>query len=395
MTSFRFKKNDRGFSDLTFPILHNLIIGTTNLIFRVRVTGREHMPTTGPCFIFGNHSNYFDPFFLNVLMKSEPTAGVMTREQFHKTVPALAMDSVGIVPTSKYVPEPGVVRSVVKMMDQRRMVVIFPEGGRRWDGRPKGLIESTMKLFWKLKVPVHPVQLHGSFLTWPRWADHPRPGSVEARWLKPLHPSDFADYDTFAEACRQAIRFDEYEPPVETLPVMGWKPASGIQRFLYRCPVTGSPGAVYSPDGHEVRSHAAPAFRYRMDIHSRLIDRDGASHNLLEVYDGMNRLPMTLRKDGTLLSATHRPIYTLNDRLDLVRLPDGDAVLTPEAFIYTVDGKKQRIPVDDVKYISIEGNHKLSLYPTTGGSVQINLEGQSALAWQIYLRRLQSGERAG
>src|SRR5690625_6903733 len=84
------------------------------------------MPLTGPCFIYGNHSNYFDPFMINVGMTHEPTAGVMTRDQFHKPLPRIFMDSIGIVPTSKYVPEPGIVREVIRMIDQRRMIVIFP-----------------------------------------------------------------------------------------------------------------------------------------------------------------------------------------------------------------------------------------------------------------------------
>src|SRR5690625_7420975 len=88
------------------------------------------------------------------------------------------MDSIGIVHNSKYVTEPGIVREVIRMIDQRRMIVIFPEGGRRWDGRPKSWIESTMKLFWRMRIPVHPVQIHGSYLAWPRWADHYRKSKI-------------------------------------------------------------------------------------------------------------------------------------------------------------------------------------------------------------------------
>ena len=123
---FTFAKNDRGISGFTFPIMRKLVIPTARYLFSPVVTNPQNMPTTGPCFIFGNHANYFDPFFINLDMTEEPTAGVMTRDQFHKTLPRIFMDSIGIVPTSKYVPEPGIVRSVMKMIDKRRMIVIFP-----------------------------------------------------------------------------------------------------------------------------------------------------------------------------------------------------------------------------------------------------------------------------
>jgi 1-acyl-sn-glycerol-3-phosphate acyltransferase len=150
--SFTFSKNDRGISGVTFPIMRKLVMPTTRCLFSPVVTNPHNMPSHGPCFIFGNHANYFDPFFINLDMTEEPTAGVMTRDQFHKTLPRIFMDSIGIVPTSKYVPEPGIVRSVMNMIDKRRMIVIFPEGGRRWAGKPKPLIETTLKLFWKMNV---------------------------------------------------------------------------------------------------------------------------------------------------------------------------------------------------------------------------------------------------
>ena len=392
---FTIPKNERGFNPYTGKFLHHLLVGGSNLIFHTRITNPENMPKKGACFIYGNHSNYCDPFFLNTGLGDEPTAGVMTREQFHNVPSAIAMDSVGIVPTLKYVPEPHVIRSVMKMVEQQRRIVIFPEGGRRWDGRPKGLIESTMKLFWKMKVPVHPVQLHGSFLSWPRWANYPRMADVEARWMTPIHVSDYADYETFAEACRAAIRFDEYNPPTDCLPYAAYKPAAGIERFLYRCPVTGELGAVYSPDGHEVRSRTAPDFKFRLNRHSRLVDDGGAEHSLLEVFDGLNTLPMVKNKaTGAVLEAHDRKLYTLDGKLNLVSLPHGHLVLFEDKLVWSVGGESHTVQVADIKYMSIEQNHKLSLFPSTGGTIQVNLDGGSALAWQITIRRLQKGESA-
>lgn len=389
---FTFDKNDRGFSQKAFSFMRKTIIPATKYLFNPRIINPENMPMTGPCFIYGNHANYFDPFMINVGMTQEPTAGVMTRDQFHKTLPRIFMDSIGIVPTSKYVPEPGSIRSVLKMMDQNRMIVIFPEGGRRWDGKPKPLIETTLKLFWKMKIPVHPVQIHGSYLGWPRWADKIRKGSVEMHFMDPLHSSDFDDYDTFASRCREHITFDEYHPPEGAMPQTCSKPASGIHRFLYRCPDTGVNGAVFSPDGEHVFSRESD-FRYRMNTASRLINADGSEVSIIDLHEKINKMPMVFEdsQEKILLQKNGSFVNTLDKEQRLQPIDRGLAQLTENGLKVAVGSQKFDLTLDEIHYTSVEQNHKLTV---TGEdqSIQFNLEGQSALQWQLYIKRLKAGE---
>lgn len=392
LDDFTFQKNDRGFSDKAFAFMRKTIIPATKFLFKPRITNPENMPMTGPCFIYGNHSNYFDPFMLNVGMTAEPTAGVMTRDQFHKTLPRIFMDSIGIVPTSKYVPEPGSIRSVLKMIDQRRMIVIFPEGGRRWDGKMKPLIETTLKLFWKMGIPVHPVQIHGSYLGWPRWADKIRKGSVELHFLDPVHASDFNDYDTFATHCKNILDFDEYHPPEGTFPKTCSKPASGIHRFLYRCPDTGMNGAVFSPDGVNVFSRESD-FRYRMNTASRLIDSDGAAISIMDLFEKINRMPMVFEnsQEKVLLQKNGSQVNKLDKEQRLQKLDRGLAKLTSDGFHVSLGSQRFYFPLDQINYTSVEQNHKLTV-TAPDDSIQINLEGQSAFQWQLYINRLKKGE---
>ncbi|MCC5940753.1 MAG: 1-acyl-sn-glycerol-3-phosphate acyltransferase [Balneolaceae bacterium] len=373
--------------------MRKTIIPTTKYLFNPRITNPHNMPLTGPCFIYGNHSNYFDPFMLNVGLTKEPTAGVMTRDQFHKTLPRIFMDSIGIVPTSKYVPEPGIIRSVIRMIDQRRMIVIFPEGGRRWDGKPKPLIETTLKLFWKMGIPVHPVQIHGSHLHWPRWADKYRKGSVEMRFMDPVHASDFNDYDTFADHCRQLISFDEYNPPEGAYPVSCSKPASGIQRLLYRCPETGVDGAIFSPDGEYVFSRAA-SFRYKMNVASRLVDKNGNLISVVDLFEKINTMPMvSVRyKEGILLEKHGSQIYMIDKEHQLVKLNRSIVELHTDRLMIYMGSETFNLPLEDIRYISVEQNHKITV-TTPDLTLQIDLAGKSALQWQLYINRLKKGEK--
>lgn len=389
---FTFDKNDRGFSQKAFAFMRKTIIPATKYLFNPRIINPENMPTTGPCFIYGNHANYFDPFMINVGMTQEPTAGVMTRDQFHKTLPRIFMDSIGIVPTSKYVPEPGSIRSVLKMINQNRMIVIFPEGGRRWDGKPKPLIETTLKLFWKMRIPVHPVQIHGSYLGWPRWADKIRKGSVELHFMDPLHASDFDDYDTFAAKCKELITFDEYNPPAGALPKKCKKPAAGIHRLLYRCPDTGVNGAIFSPDGTEVFSRESD-FRYRMNVNSRLVDHHGAEVSIIELFEKINEMPMEYENPTKkiLLQKTGAQVNKLDKEQRLQKIDRGIAELRFDGLFVSVGSQRFDFSLDQIHYTSVEQNHKLTV-TGSDGAVQINLEGQSALQWQLYINRLKKGE---
>jgi len=390
---FRFKKNERGYSDFAFKFLRNSLIPATKHVYSPRVTNPQNIPQTGPCFLFGNHSNYFDPFMMNVPFTQEPTAGVMTRDQFHKILPRIFMDGIGIEPTSKYVPEPGIIRSVMRMIDQRRMIVIFPEGGRRWDGRPKAIIETTLKLFWKMKIPVHPVQLHGSYLGWPRWADHHRKSSIEMRFLEPLYVSDFDDYETFADTCTRCIAFDEYSPPKGAYPISGKKPAAGIQRFLYRCPETGVSRALFSPDGDHVFCRTSD-MHYTMDLNSRLVDRHGESVSILDLYDRIHEMPMVFEKpaERILLEKPGSIIYRVDEEHQLQTLGRGYTELTDEQIRVTVNSDRFFFTMDEVNYISIEQNHKLTI-TTANHTLQIDLENYSALQWKHYINRLKEGEK--
>lgn len=389
-SKFRFKKNSRGFSEISFPFMRLVIINGCKLVFRPQLVNPENMPRTGPCFIYGNHSNYVDPFLINTWMTEEPTAGVMTREQFHKTIPSMFMDSIGIVPTSKYVPEPGVIRSVMKMIQQRRMIVIFPEAGRRWDGRPKPFLESTIKLFHKMNIPVTPVQIHGSYLTWPRWATFPRYGRTEIHFMKPIHPQDYPDYEPFAKDITDAAEFEEYDPPENCIPKWAFRPADGVERFIYRCPVTGKSGAVYSPDGYEVRSRAAN-FVYTMNPASRLVDTHGEIHSLHDMFDLIRSMPI-MAHNGEIASVNGSDMYFMGSDYQLSYLGQARVTLASTHLRYDLIGEKVTIPLDEILYMSIEGNNKLSITMRTH-TLQIELEGlDCALEWRDYITRLKSGE---
>ena len=61
------------------------------------------------------------------------------------------MTEIGLIPTRKHVPEPHLIRKIYKKVENKEAIVIYPEGGRRWDGRPLPWIESTAKNIYQVR----------------------------------------------------------------------------------------------------------------------------------------------------------------------------------------------------------------------------------------------------
>lgn len=388
-----FQKNERGFSPFTFRFMRSSILRWAEARFKPEMHGLENMPVTGPCFIFGNHSNDADPFLMNLYMDQEPTAGVMTRFQFYKPLSRYFMDGIGITSTRKYEPDSTVIRGVLKLIKQQRMIVIFPEGGRRWDGQPKPLIESTFKMFWKFKQPVHPVLIHGSYLSWPRWADYSRKNRMQIHWQKPLHPQDFNNYSDFLETCREILNIDEYNPPNSALPYEAYKPAAGIQRLLYRCPTTGVLNAISTPDGTTVVSKTDPSFNYTMSVTSRLIDQNKQEHSLVDLFAKINKMPVTYsdKSNSVILQDKNAILSKELPGLKLEKLGSCHVTLYPDALRIEQSTDTFHYPLDTVRFLSIESNDHLK-FSVDGQTWVLQFKKQSVIPWKQFMVRLQNGE---
>ena len=84
-------------------------------------------------------------------------------------------------------------------------------------------------------------------------------------------------------------------------------------------------------------------------------------------------------------------VNTLDKQQRLQPIDRGLAQLTANGLNISVGSQKFDVTLDQIHYTSVEQNHKLTV-TGTDQSIQFNLEGQSALQWQLYLKRLKAGE---
>jgi len=364
-------------------LLRTILLPLCRVIWKVRLhPNSKRLPTDEACFVYGPHSHNFDPFFLNMYTPwYQGTRGVMTREYLRQGISSWIMHGIGLLPTAKRIPEPHVIRGVLGMLRDKKQVVIYPEGGRRWDGRAAPWIESTAKLFHRAGVPVYPVVVHGGYLGWPRWATFPRPSRLEVEILEPIHLSKDMSYEEVLARLNEVMKGDEADAPTHLRPKWAYKPAAGVERIIYRDPDSGRFNGVSSPDGTTVCVGDVP--RWKMHPDSSLEDLSTGDRTTVSYWYEQVR-NMALPADGSMLAENVVEISRETAFPAIDRLGEGSAKLFVDRI--ELSGCLERtIMRSEILYTGIERNRKLQVF-LDGEMIELHfVHDGSALGWEHVL----------
>lgn len=360
------------------------VIAFSQAFWDLKLLNDSELPA-GPCFIYGNHSNNYDPFILNAFTDlGHCTAGVMTLEYLRKGPLAALFKASGIVGTQKRVPEPHLIRQILKMIDQGRRIVIFPEGGRRWDVRPAPWIESTAKLFIKMKIPVYPVRIHGSYAGWPRWAKYPRPAKIQVEICPPVDFSDNPSLQTSLNRLKEPISQDENIVSDLIKPSWAFRPADGISKLLYRDPWSGEFDSFKEQSGSTVQLRTSGEAWTVLPDSTLRKQESGEIYLSGDLYDQIRSLPITSRSDESLF-ASMASISVLNSEGTTCDQYQGKVTLWADRINL---GNRENLSLEDIRYTGLEKSDKIWLVTSKFTYHIVVSGGVSALAWQDVLHRL-------
>lgn len=154
--------------------------------FRIRVEGLEHLPSSGPCLLLPNHQSALDPLLVQGICP-RPVSTMTKSTQFASPVFRWILTSCDAFPTRRYRVDPQAIRVLLRNLDEGRVVCLYPEGERSWDGRLQPLRRGAVRVALRAGVPVIPVGIEGTYDIWPRWRSFPRLGrTVHLRFGTPL-----------------------------------------------------------------------------------------------------------------------------------------------------------------------------------------------------------------
>lgn len=154
---------------------------------RLEVRGRENLPER-PFLIAAKHQSAWDTFALIPIF--EDPALVMKAELMKLPLYGWFSAKFGMIPIQR---ETGasalreMLREARQRLDEKREILVFPEGTRRLPGAPPDYKPGILMMYDKLSVPCVPVALN-SGLFWPRNSQLRYPGTIVVEILPVIPP---------------------------------------------------------------------------------------------------------------------------------------------------------------------------------------------------------------
>jgi 1-acyl-sn-glycerol-3-phosphate acyltransferase len=143
---------------LSWPILYGL--------FRLRVRGRENVPSEGGYVLACNHLSNFDPWPLGMPLWPQRWLRFMAKAELYWWPATYVLNAAGAFPVHRGRADVEAVETAVKLAREGNVVVMFPEGTRR----SKGLVKKhrarshsgAARIALEAGVPLVPAALAGT-----------------------------------------------------------------------------------------------------------------------------------------------------------------------------------------------------------------------------------------
>lgn len=162
----------------------------TFFLARIRVVGKENIPTQRPLIVIANHIDDMDGFALALYLPF--LAEIMVAADM--PVPWIArvlFDLYGYIPVMRGTASGDSTKLALSVLEQKGIVILFPEGGI-WRSANKPVHTGVAWLSQKSQAAVLPVGIMGTRKSLPRMMKLKRP-EIELRIGKPVPPPYAAD----------------------------------------------------------------------------------------------------------------------------------------------------------------------------------------------------------
>jgi 1-acyl-sn-glycerol-3-phosphate acyltransferase len=159
-------------------------------LWRVKATGVENVPRTGPAILASNHLSYMDHYFLPAVVPRQ-IFFISKAQHFDVPVQRWLFEQWGVIPLKRGEGDNEAFARSLQLLSEGKLFGIYPEGTRSTDGRLHKGRTGVARLALMAKVPILPVGMVGTDKVLPKGRNVPKLRKVEAHIGKPL---DFSQH---------------------------------------------------------------------------------------------------------------------------------------------------------------------------------------------------------
>jgi 1-acyl-sn-glycerol-3-phosphate acyltransferase len=177
------------------------------LYHRGRIYHADRMPRQGGVILAGNHVSFLDPPFFG--QACPRGAFYMARDTlFRNPVAGWILRSWNCVPINRDRGDIGALRAMLRMLDEGKPVLMFPEGTRSPDGSLQEPRAGIGMIVGHAQCPIQPMRIFGTDRALPRGASIPRPARVTITFGEPFSYPFPADFDQLRGDELKAVYLD-------------------------------------------------------------------------------------------------------------------------------------------------------------------------------------------
>ncbi len=179
------------------------LIGKT--VFSLDVKGSENIPKQGGFIIAANHRSYLDPVVAAVSSKRQ--LNFLARDTLFKNpMFSSLIQGLNAYPIKRASADRAALRMAAQFILDGNPILMFPEGTRSADGNfqtPRG---GLGYLAARLRCPVVPMHVRGTYEVFPRDSKWPKPGKISARIGAPMTWKGQKDNDLYLTITKEVMK---------------------------------------------------------------------------------------------------------------------------------------------------------------------------------------------
>ena len=157
------------------------------LYFRLKATGVELVPASGPVILAPNHTSMLDPPLLSSVVP-RVIYFLMLHQHFYHRYFHWVFKRLPCIPVKRGRGAGGSLsfKDCLQVLEHQQVLCLFPEGGISRENKARGLRPGAALLALKTQAPIVPVGIRGASEALPLRKKFPRPRRIEICFGKPI-----------------------------------------------------------------------------------------------------------------------------------------------------------------------------------------------------------------